>query len=369
MNQNDHYRIANSIIFPGVMLLMVMIMTQCNFSNKTSDSSVNSSLKSDISKQKGTHVFGRIDTCQLDFLKRNYIEWATIVTWAFQDYVTSSEVIHHDRDSLHIVENDKIWVEEMNAIHAAGYKIFVKPHIWIENTSDGKWRSDIYPESEKDWETWNKSYRTFIIRYAKLAELCQAEMFCIGTELTRISIEKPAFWRGLIREVRSVYSGKITYAANWYQEYENINFWSELDYIGIQAYFPLTENEYPSVQQISKGWEKFIPAIKSIHKKYNRPIIFTEMGYKSTSDAGMRPWEWVDHLADSPKSISNETQANCYEAFFKTVWPFDWLEGVHIWQMRGDYDLHRRSDFELDFTPQGKPAEQIIAKAFEVIKE
>jgi len=211
---------------------------------------------------------------------------------------------------------------------------------------------------------WKKSYRDFILRYAEIAEQANAEMFCVGVEFSRLSVEKPEFWKKIIQEVRNIYSGKITYAANWYNEFEKVNFWEDLDFIGIQAYFPLTENEYPSVRQISKGWNKYLPVIESTHKKYNRKIIFTEMGYKSTANSAIKPWEWIENSSAIDNTFSAETQANCYKAFFKTVWKKKWFAGVHIWQLRSDFVANNEKS-NLDFTPQGKPAAGIIAAGFE----
>ena len=59
------------------------------------------------------------------------------------------------------------------------------------------------------------SYKDYILTYAKAAEELNAEMLCIGTELEQFVIERPNFWKKLIREIRNVYKGKLTYAANW----------------------------------------------------------------------------------------------------------------------------------------------------------
>ena len=50
-----------------------------------------------------------------------------------------------------------------------------------------------------------------------------------------------------------MYSGKLTFGANWYLEYEDVTFWDDLDYIGIQAYFPLTKKENQGVDELVKG--------------------------------------------------------------------------------------------------------------------
>ena len=315
-------------------------------------------------KQKGAHVFSIQDSTDFPPLIQNNIEWITMVSWGFQDDIDSPLVTHHSGDTIYMLRHDSSWVHRIKLAREAGFKVFFKPHLWLDTPSEGKWRSDIFPSNDEDWEIWQATYRDFILRYAKVAERAQADMFCIGTEFSRLSLEKPDFWRKLIQDIRKAYSGKIIYAANWYNEFENITFWDDLDFIGIQAYFPLVENVNPSVEQISNGWNKYIPAMEAIYKKYDRKIVFTEMGYRSTFSSAIKPWEWEENASSLDHSFSAETQANCYEAFFNTVWPKDWFAGVHIWQLRSDFIENKERD-KLDFTPQGKPAEDVIARNFE----
>ncbi len=363
MNKEGFYRQQIYTAF-GILGLLCLAFTQCQTVNENRQASTNQlkTEKGTINKQKGVHFFSRRDTAQFDILTRNNIEWVTLVSWAYQEDCSSATIKHYYGDSTRMRQRDSSWLKRMKSLHAAGFKIFVKPHIWISSPSEGKWRSDIYPTSEKNWQQWKENYRDFILRYATLAQKGNAEMFCIGTELSRLSVGKATYWKALIQEVRGIYKGKITYAANWYNEYEKITFWDDLDYIGVQAYFPLVKNKNPTVAQLSKGWQQYLHDLKSMNKKYNRKIIFTEMGYKSTSDSGIHPWEWIEN-AKTPKNYSPETQSNCYKAFFKTVWEKDWFKGVHIWQMRGG--SRRREQNNLDFTPLGKPAEQVIQEGFQ----
>ncbi len=315
-------------------------------------------------KQRGAHIFGRLDSTNLQPFIKNNIEWITLVPFAGQKDIDSPKVVYVRGDSLAMIRRDSAWKSQIEVAHSAGFKVFLKPHIWLTDNTSGKWRSDIFPTSEAGWKLWQKEYRAFILHYAQIAQQNKVELFCIGTELSRLSVEKVGFWKRLLQEVRNTYDGEITYAANWYNEYEKITFWKDLDYIGIQAYFPLVNKEYPSVQDISKGWKPHLSPIKSIAKKYNRKILFTEMGYKSTSDSAIEPWQWIDYMADTNKPLSMETQANCYQAFFNTVWEKEWFAGVHIWQLRSDF-VAGRGKSNLDFTPQGKPATAIITKGFE----
>ena len=91
----------------------------------------------------------------------------------------------------------------------------------------------------EDWLQWEEDYRRFVLHYARLAAETDMEMFCIGIELHLSIRHRPLFWRRLIDEVREVYPGAMTYGANWFQEYQEVDFWDQLDYIGIHAYFPV----------------------------------------------------------------------------------------------------------------------------------
>lgn len=361
MRNNNLYR---SIFLIALSIGLLFLFSQW-YADTEHDADVLSEINTiqNLKKQKGAHIFRIGNKTNFQQFTDNNIEWITLVSWGFQKDIDSRSVSHHDGDSANIRQHDEYWVKRIEQVQAAGFKVFLKPHLWVQEPSDGKWRSDIFPTNDKDWETWQQTYRDFIIRYAKIAEKSNAEMYCIGVEFTKLTLAKPEFWRKLIEEVRQVYSGQITYAANWYNEYENITFWEELDYIGVQAYFPLSKYKNPSTKQISKGWKRYLSDLKSVSKKHNRQIIFTEMGYKSTNNAAIKPWEWIENSSEK-NQVSIETQANCYEAFFNMVWKKNWFAGVHIWQLQGDFKGN--DDYSnLDFTPQGKPAETIIKKGFE----
>jgi len=318
--------IINSLALSRLVVLCLSLtlfsLSKCSKQSIYSNSpSVNKKSKvSPNEKQKGAHVFGRLDSLNIQQFKENKYEWITLVAYSGQQDIDSPELRYRRGDSTALLERNARWLKEIKIVHEAGYKVFVKPHIWLRSPPDGKWRSDIFPTSEENWEIWKKSYREFILRYAKLAERGQAEMFCVGVELTRLTLEKPKYWQELIKEVRTIYSGKITYAAN-----------CDLEFVA---------------------------------NKYNRPILFTEMGYKSTADAAIKPWEWIEYDTDQKKVLSTETQANCYQAFFDTIWDQEWFAGTHIWQLRSDFKKGRGKS-NLDFTPQEKPAEKTIARGFE----
>jgi len=74
-------------------------------------------------------------------------------------------------------------------------------------------------------------------------------------------------WRVLIADIRKLYRGKLTYAANWAKELNDVPFWAELDFIGIQAYYPLTDKANPTVDELEEGWRRHLPSMEEIHTK------------------------------------------------------------------------------------------------------
>ena len=104
--------------------------------------------------------------------------------------------------------------------HDLGMHTLLKPHIWVR----GQWRGEIRMPDELTWQQWFRNYRTFILHYARFAQRHDFDALCIGTELYQPVKGKPQEWRQIIREVRNVYDGKITYAANWHQEFRDAPF-------------------------------------------------------------------------------------------------------------------------------------------------
>lgn len=318
-------------------------------------------------KQKGMHFFGRrgVDDVHLEELKRNHIEWLTFVPYGWQADYDSDQVGRRGQDYKTWSRRDSSFAEQIRWVKANDFRIMIKPHIWMGDNESGKWRSEIDPRGgEAGWAKWASSYRDFILHYASMSEQLGAEMFCIGTELHRPIKEHPEFWKQLIAEVRQVYSGKITYAANWYKEVNDVSFWEDLDFIGIQAYYPLCKQTNPPLKNLLKGWKPYLNQLEKLHKRYDKPILFTEIGYKSTPDAAIEPWEWVDRIHPKHRTLSLETQANCYEAFFRTFWHQKWFAGAHFWQWRTGGRRHDSQRENFDFTPQNKPAEQTLSRWF-----
>ena len=105
----------------------------------------------------------------------------------------------------------------------------------------------------------------------------------------------------------------LTYAANW-TDYRRVPFWDALDSIGIQAYFPLTQNPEAEEPEIRRGWQKIMGQLKEFARENHRPIVFTELGYNRSHQAAVQPWA---HRTDGKEA--EELQALCMKIALEAI--------------------------------------------------
>ncbi len=247
--------------------------------------------------------------------------------------------------------------QHVRLLHKNDISVMLKPQIWI---SKGEFTGLLKMASEVEWLQLEDSYRNFILDFAKVAAEEKVEIFCIGTELEKFIEHRPEYWRALIAEVKLVYKGKLTYAANW-DEYKRIPFWDALDYIGVDAYFPVSESKTPTVEEIKLGWETWKMELKTVSERENKKILFAEYGYRSVDFTGKEPWR-----SDREMNSTNlEAQTNALEALYQTLWNEDWFAGGFLWK----WFIAHESSGGLEnnqFTPQNKPAQKIVSKYYTV---
>ena len=161
-----------------------------------------------------------------------------------------------------------------------------------------------------------------------------------------------------IQEIRKVYKGKLTYAANW-DEYKRITFWNQLDYIGIDAYFPLTDKKSPTIEEFELGWQTHKNEIKKVQSQFKKPILFTEYGYRSIDFTGKKPWE----SNRTEGSVNLEAQKNGLQAIHNQFWKEEWFVGGFLWKWFHTHDRVGGLNNNR-FTPQNKPAELLIQQLY-----
>ncbi|MCB4799149.1 glycoside hydrolase family 113 [Neotamlana laminarinivorans] len=284
--------------------------------------------------------------------------YAAIMPFGFVEHLEHPSIKHN---------TERQWFGEKRAgakqyieqLRKAKIKIMVKPQIWVRR---GEFTGEIKMTSEASWKELEAAYSNFILEYAALAQEVEAEILCIGTELQKFIEHRPEYWVQLINEIKKVYSGKLTYAANW-DEYKTTPFWDKLDFIGIDAYFPVSDMQTPTVEACIQGWKAHKSTIKSISEKHNKPILFTEFGYRSVDFSGKKPWVF----SRSMTKVNLEAQVNTTKALFETFWRENWFAGGFVWKW-----FHKHNEVgginNSQFTPQNKPAEAVIKHYYNTIK-
>jgi hypothetical protein len=231
--------------------------------------------------------------------------------------------------------------------HRRGLSVFVFPTLHIQHLGHKEWRGVLQPQNLELW--WDNYFR-MIRFYLHLSRENQVEIFSVGSELCSTESDY-AHWSKLIQYSRRNFSGILMYSANW-DHYHGISFMKDLDYIGMNAYFGLTDKDNPQLIELLTAWKPARKRIEEAYQLYSKPIIFTEIGYPSVDGANRNPWNYF-----ATSHIDLQEQALCYEAFIKT-WnpPPPYLHGVFFYNWWGAGGIGDR-----DYTPRGKPAAKLLS--------
>lgn len=268
---------------------------------------------------------------------------------------SSSPKIYFNTERQWFGETEKGLIQYAKEFRKHDIKIMVKPQIWI---SRGEFTGYLEMDSEENWEILENSYTDFILSYAKIAEKLDAEILCIGTELEKFIKNRPDYWKKLIKQIKELYKGKLTYAANW-DEFKRTPFWSDLDFVGIDAYFPLSEKQTPTVQDFEDGWKAHKKTILEVYNQHKKPILFTEFGYRSVDFTGRKPW----NSSRVEGSVNLQAQVNGLQAIHNQFWKEDWFAGGFLWKWFVAHDKVGGKNNNR-FTPQNKPAEKKLSELY-----
>ncbi len=227
----------------------------------------------------------------------------------------------------------------------AGLHVMLKPQLWSR-----EFTGNIVFQDKATFERWFAHYRRWLLHYARLAELHGVDLLVIGTELGGVTPHEAA-WRGLIRDLRRVYRGRLTYAAHWDREFEAVGFWDALDYIGVNFYFPLAdggETPRPDSHRVQAVAEK----LGELATRYRKPVLLTEVGYPAAATGAAQPWVESGRL-------DNAVQQRCYEVVFEAFYDQPWLAGLYWWK----WPSHGLgSPASVTLVPLDKPALEVVRK-------
>ncbi|MDR3276082.1 MAG: hypothetical protein LBT11_02535 [Treponema sp.] len=226
-----------------------------------------------------------------------------------------------------------------------GLKVILKPTV---NCRNGVWRAfinffDHEAPCEPQWGPWFASHGRFQLHYARLAEETGCVMFIAGCEMVMAERREPE-WRELIRQLRGVFSGPLSYNADKYQE-DALGWWDCVDIIASSGYYPWG------------SWETELDRIERLVKRFAKPFFFAETGCMSVAGASKLPNDWKLAGESAP-----EEQARWYADMFARTASRPWVEGFGLWSwpavLPGD-PLQDRG-----YSIYGKPAAETVRSAF-----
>ena len=221
--------------------------------------------------------------------------------------------------------SDAALLHGMAEAQELGMDVVLKPHVDLSDFS--VFRGSITPA---DPARWFADYRTMMNHYADLARQAGARLLIVGTELTTM-VGYEAEWRWIIAEARARFPGELTFASMPGYPLQLVRFWDALDYIGVDAYLPLTDssNPDPSVEQLVAAWRTaYVGDLFALHRQWGKPVLFTELGYQSRVGTAATPW------GGATGPIDQGPQQRAYEAAYQALVGIPWFSGIYWWDWR-----------------------------------
>ena len=296
--------------------------------------------------------------------------WIALTVFEYQDSSSSTNIepnttgvnplTHRPWSTTSTMDDIRTGIREARS---RNMNIMLKPHVDLYS---GQWRAAILPDHDGKWFA---SYSTMLMKYARLAAESNIEILCIGTELVRATQRQfTAQWRTLISTIRRQYHGKLVYASNWsgafdyginWPEYDQVEFWNELDYIGIDAYYPLTDHRddpQPSFAAALMKLRAPSAAFRILSARFGKPILITEIGIQSVKGALAAPWDYS--IGASNASADNSVQDFYYRAIITGFGSEPWCTGVFWWNWESVVSPNESTNY----TPRNKRAAITLKK-------
>jgi arabinogalactan endo-1,4-beta-galactosidase len=290
--------------------------------------------------------------------------WIALSVRVGQETISSTKISRSENATA----TDSELRHVIDLAHSLGMRVLLMPLLHLSNDpTHGHIYIGTTFNSETQWQEWFASYREFISSYATFAQEAGVDMFFMGNELGGTT-HREADWRQVIQEVRLRYKGPITYDSLCggfpfpMGEDLRIKWWDAVDYIGVGGYYPLTNKNAPTVEELKTAWvEKgYIDELENLSKKFNKPVIISEIGYESKDGANKIPAYF-----NLTAPIDLQEQADCYQAAFEVLWGKPWLKGIFWFQWFSNPKPREQGGLNsVNCTPEGKPAEEVLKKFY-----
>jgi hypothetical protein len=215
------------------------------------------------------------------------------------------------------------------------------------------WRGSIAPQNRA---AWFRSYERLLLPYAAAAQAGHAATFVLGTELD--SLEGASQWPGLVRSLRSVYTGQLAYDEN-YDEFAWGTAKPPVQSHDVDAYPEFNLPASASVAALTQSWDAWLG---SHPLSVRRDLTLSEIGIEAVAGSYQDPWAWLGAIT---APIDTHVQAAWFQAACNAVSAEQIGGGIYWWEVNFDADPAHPRAFESDrLTFLDRPAQQVIRNCF-----
>jgi hypothetical protein len=243
------------------------------------------------------------------------------------------------------IEKAKLLIKELKKRKV---NIILEAYPWIANGE--AYETDWNPDNvDVFFENWTNAVLKRLMN--EVAIPGKVDIISIASNLTHLESYE-AQWSKLAVEVKQQFKGLITYKTNWWYTAEGDeasklafhnklgnSLFSKVDFISVAAYFELSDRANNTVEQLEAALhsstifnrkQNIVEELNQLHKRWNKPIFFGELGFSKRDYAAKEPWN------QSPSEVYNGAeQARGFEAY-RHVFTQDWLLGVSIFAIGKD---------------------------------
>ena len=287
----------------------------------------------------------------LDNMSAIGVNHLSLNVWWFQSNINSTTIAPNY--SSYSTTDDTLR-QIIDAAHARSIAVELRPLVDLSADSS-HWRGQIV--GGNTWFNGANGYGDYMRHMADIAQEKGAERFSVGVELTATQTQETN-WRSLITSIRGHYSGPLVYAANWGNPAvdSTVNWWDAVDYMGIDAYYPLTGIANPTLAQLQSAWATRAGSISTYRNSVapGKSVIFTEAGYMNQDGTNTAPYSYTSGAAED-----QQEQADCYQALLSQNWNQSWFGGVNWWS----WDIGTTPS-AITYDPRGKLAYDVMGSYY-----
>jgi len=285
-------------------------------------------------------------------IKQSGAEWVNLVRTFYQTDAHSSDIQQDEKLTPRLDTLENI----IHDAHELGLMVQIHLAMNLKRRKPNDWHGMISPDNKQQW--WD-AYQKLVLEMAEFSKRNEVEALIIGTEYVSMEQDEK-YWRELIGKLRkqTKFPGMLGYGANYNSL--DISWADELDFLGISAYWPLSENRDPDLQTLNQSWSLINKKLAYLlDKQPSLRIEFTEVGYASQPYSSVLPFSWKPHKG---KVQSFTEQLQCYRSLLKFLEGAPKIKGVHIFASTAADD----DPDSIGYTPFGKPAERVVNQIMQI---